>query len=76
MHYKLGAPDVLVLANNGGLHGTVDEFLAVLSNARGNPIADFAVAVDRRTVGACCTSFPRGRHLQGSTGRRSGSSAG
>ena len=46
LHYKLGAPNVLARAKDGRLHGAVDELLAVLSDAGGSRIAEFAVAVD------------------------------
>jgi cellulose biosynthesis protein BcsQ len=46
LHYKLGALEVLARARAGVLHGAVDELLAVLSDAGGQPVADFAVAVD------------------------------
>jgi hypothetical protein len=44
LHYKLGAPEVLARARDGALHGAVDQLLAVLSDAGGRSIADFAVA--------------------------------
>jgi MinD-like ATPase involved in chromosome partitioning or flagellar assembly len=46
LHYKLGSLEVLACARDGGLHGAVDELLAVLADAGGRPIADFAVAID------------------------------